>query len=139
MKTTPKQYAQALFDATADKQPQEIDAIIGRFAGRLRQDGQVKRLHAIIAAFTDLWNRSHGIVEARVASRDRLDAAILADVRQYVAQRYQAQQVILVERIDPLITGGIVIQVGDEVIDASIATQLKKLKKNLIGASQSQS
>lgn len=139
MKTTPKQYAQALFDSTQGKQQHDIDAIIGRFAVRLRRDGQIKRLTAIIAAFSDLWNRAHGIVEAQVVSREQLDAPVLADVQRFVLQRYHAKQAVLVERIDPAIKGGVIIRVGDEVIDGSIATQLKKLKKNLIGTSQSQS
>lgn len=139
MKTKPTQYARALFESTDGKQPHEVDVIVGRFAARLRRDGQVSRLAAIIAAFSDLWNREHGIVEAQVTSRDRLDDATLADVRRFVAQRYHAKQVEIVDRIDATIKGGIVIRVGDEVIDGSIATQLKKLKKNLIGTGQSQS
>lgn len=139
MKTTPTQYARALFEAVEGKQQPEADAIIARFAERLRQDRQIGKLAAIVDAFSALWNKEHGIVEATVTSRARLDDAALADVKRFIMQRYHAQQVTIIDRIDMTIKGGIIIRVGDEVIDGSIATQLKKLKKNLIATGAPQS
>ncbi|KKU98198.1 MAG: hypothetical protein UY31_C0058G0001, partial [Candidatus Wolfebacteria bacterium GW2011_GWE1_48_7] len=37
------------------------------------------------------------------------------------------------------IRGGVVIRVGDEILDGSISSQLKKLKKNLAGTGVTQS
>ncbi len=133
MKITPKQYAQALFAVTDGKERVEADAAIARFADRLRRDGQLKRLPAIIGAFSALWNKAHGITDVEVASRERLDELALVSVERFVEQRYGAKRVAIVNRIDPTIKGGIVIRVGDEVIDGSVATQLKQLKQNLTG------
>lgn len=133
MKTTPTQYAKALFAITDGKQQHEVDATIVRFADRLRRDRQLKRLPAIIGAFSALWNKAHGITDAVVTSREQLNSDALETVRQFIIQRYHAKQVTIINRIDATIRGGIVIQVGDEVIDGSVATQLKKLKKNLTG------
>ncbi|AKM78143.1 MAG: ATP synthase subunit delta [Candidatus Wolfebacteria bacterium GW2011_GWC2_46_275] len=139
MKTTSIQYARALFESTTGKEPHETDAIIGRFADQLRRDGQVSRLASIIASFEMLWNKEYGIVEAIVTSRDRLDDATRANIMQFVMHRYRAKQVEIVERVDASIRGGVVIRVGDEILDGSISSQLKKLKKNLAGTGVTQS
>ena len=58
---------------------------------------------------------------------------------QFVMHRYRAKQVEIVERVDASIRGGVVIRVGDEILDGSISSQLKKLKKNLAGTGVTQS
>ena len=133
MKTTPTQYAKALLAATEGKQQHEADAVIARFADRLRRDGQLKRLPVIIGAFSALWNKAHGITDVEVVSRERLDELALVSVERFVEKRYGAKRVAIVNRIDRTIKGGIVIRVGDEVFDGSVATQLKQLKQTLTG------
>lgn len=133
MKTTPKQYAQALLAATEGKDEREANAIIARFAERLRRDGRIGALPAIIGAFSALWNKAHGIVEAELISREVLDESALEAIRLFIGERYGAKHVVVVNTIDTMITGGIVIRVGDELLDGSIAAQLKKLKKHLTG------
>jgi F-type H+-transporting ATPase subunit delta len=43
------------------------------------------------------------------------------------------KEVRLEERIDPAVIGGIVVQVGDRVIDSSVATRLRQLRSRLVG------
>lgn len=133
MKITPVQYAKALLEATEHKNEQETNDIIARFADRLRSDGQRSRLAAISNAFATLWNTAHGVTDAQVTSRAQLDTEALATIRQFIGARYGSKEVVITNRIDPSIRGGIVIRVGDELLDGSVATQLKKLKKNLSG------
>ncbi|EKD23626.1 MAG: hypothetical protein ACD_81C00211G0006 [uncultured bacterium] len=133
MKTTPVQYAKALLEATEHKNEQETNDVIARFAKRLRSDGQSSRLAAISSAFSVLWNTAHGVTDAQVTSREQLDEAALTTLKQFIAKRYGSKEVIITNIIDPSIGGGVVIRVGDELIDGSVATQLKKLKNNLAG------
>lgn len=131
MKTTSFQYAKALFEATEHSSEREAQDIIVRFADRLQRDGQTKQLHRIIDIFTKLWNASQGIVEASVISHTPLDEHDIRSIEQSIGDRYHANKVIITNRVDDTIGGGVVIRIGDEVFDGSVATQLSRLRKHL--------
>jgi F-type H+-transporting ATPase subunit delta len=44
------------------------------------------------------------------------------------------KEIMLTTQVDPQIMGGVVVKVGDELIDASIRTKLHRLRRNLIEA-----
>ena len=63
-------------------------------------------------------------VELTAAQVDRLSATL---------QRIYGRQVVAHVEIDPAVRGGLVVRVGDEVIDGSVAGQLDLLRRNLAG------
>lgn len=44
------------------------------------------------------------------------------------------KKVVITTQVDPAIIGGVVAKAGDQLIDGSIRTRLKELKKSLVGA-----
>lgn len=131
MKITPLQYAKALFEATEHVSESEVRDIVVQFADRLRRDGQTRDLRHIIGKFTGLWNGAHGIVEAEVVSRAPLGAEDIASIERSIMERYRANKVVIANRVDAAIGGGVVVRVGDELLDGSVATQLAMLQKQL--------
>jgi F-type H+-transporting ATPase subunit delta len=58
--------------------------------------------------------------------------------RQLLTSRLAARtgrDIRLQERVDPSILGGVVAQVGDEIIDGSVRGRLERLRRALVGAS----
>ena len=47
-------------------------------------------------------------------------------------KKYQAKEVVLKNIVDENIKGGMIVRVGDEVMDGSIAGKLGELKKILV-------
>ena len=131
MKITANQYAKTLYELTMDKSQKEIDVVVANFVKLLNQKRQLKLASKVIAKFNEIWNKQNGIVEAEVTSREKLDKDVLTRVSTYVSTRYKAKKVIINNKIDLNIKGGIVIKVGDEVMDGSIQAQLSSLKKLL--------
>ena len=41
------------------------------------------------------------------------------------------REIVLTEKVDESILGGLIVQIGDELLDASVASQLKRLRSNL--------
>lgn len=131
MKVSIKQYSQTLFDLTDGKSEQEVSVIAGRFVQALQKDGQLKNAGKIMEKFSELYNAAHGIVDAKVVSREKLSDEMLGKLNVFIKEKYAAKEVVISNVVDEKIQGGMVITVGDEVIDASVANKLKRLKKVL--------
>jgi F-type H+-transporting ATPase subunit delta len=133
MKVSPTQYARTLLELTENKSEQEVSVVVKKFAEQLKKDGQMKNIRAIMEKFSDLHDKAHGRVIAHVTSRTLMTQDALAKVESFVMEKYDAKEVIIENIVDMNIKGGVVIRVGDEILDGSIKKQLDNLKKVLIG------
>lgn len=132
MKITIAQYAKTLCVLTENKSQSAVDNIIAKFLKLLKKNKQIKLTNKIIEKFSEIYNKKNGIVEAGVISREMLSNSLLNKVSNYVSNKYKAKEVVLNNKIDEKIKGGIVIKVGDEIMDGSVERQLRELKNNLI-------
>jgi len=139
MKISTQQYAQALLDLTDGKSQPEILDVLAKFAEQLKKDGQLKNAGKIVEKFSEIYNKKNSIVKAEVTTRYKIPAGRTGgqdtrykELENYLKAKYAAKSVELVEIIDENTKGGIVIRVGDEVLDASVGGQLEKLRKELV-------
>lgn len=131
MKVNTMQYSKLLYELTAGKSRQDINNIIVKFTEQLIKNRQLKLSDKIIEKFSEIYNKENGIVEAEIVSREKLSTGVRTLVRTYVSNKYKAKKVVLVPNIDKSIKGGIIVKVGDEILDASINKQLINLNKLL--------
>ncbi|EKE16113.1 MAG: hypothetical protein ACD_11C00030G0021 [uncultured bacterium] len=131
MKISIKQYAQTLFDLTDGKSEQEISDVVKKFFVVLKKDGQIKNSKRIIEKFSETWNVVNGIVEAEVTTISAMEKATSDKIEKFVKEKYLAKKVVIKNIIDEKIKGGLILRVGNEVLDASVNNQLEKLGKFL--------
>jgi len=131
MKITATQYAKSLCELTAGKTEREIDGVIANFLKVLIKKRHLKIAKKVIAKFAEISNQEQGIVEVEAISREKLSDELRMQVSTYVSIKYQAKEVVLNNKIDLNIKGGIIIKVGDEILDGSVARQLQELKSSL--------
>ncbi|MGN6254391.1 MAG: ATP synthase F1 subunit delta [Solirubrobacterales bacterium] len=81
----------------------------------------------------ELWKRENRRIDVTVTSAVELDPGVVAKIGQEV-ERQTGEEVDLSSRVDDEILGGIVLQVGNMVLDASIRTRLEKLRKSVATA-----
>lgn len=131
MRISAKQYAQTLYDLTDGKSKSEIEKSVADFARYICRNRKLKLADKIIEQFGKVYNQKKGIVEADVTSRKKLDEALVGKAKHYIKEKYQAKEVIINNIIDESVKGGVIIKVGDEVMDGSVAGRLRELKKML--------
>lgn len=131
MKITATQYANTLYELTADKPKQEINNVIASFARVLMKNNQLKMAGKIIEKFNGIYNQKNGIVEAEITSREKLSSELSSKLNKFVKEKYRAKEVVIKNKIDENIKGGIIIKVGDEIVDASISGRLRGLESLL--------
>ena len=83
--------------------------------------------------FDELWKRENRRLDVTVVSAVELDPAVVEQIGQEV-ERQTGEAVELSSRVDDGILGGIVLQVGNMILDASIRTRLEKLRKTVASA-----
>lgn len=81
----------------------------------------------------ELWKKENRRIEVTVTSAVELEPAVVQKVGEEI-ERQTGQKVELASRIDSEILGGIVLQVGNKVLDASIRSRLEKLRKSVAQA-----
>ncbi len=131
MKISTLQYASTLFDLTENKSQEEVLDVVSKFAEQLKKDGQLKNADKIMEKFSDLYNSKNEIVVTEVCVRRDVSQDVLKDIEEFVKRKYGAKKVELKIVVDENIKGGIVLRVGDEVMDASVGGRLEKLRKLL--------
>ena len=131
MKVSNSQYADALYESAKGKSQSEIDELVANFVKILAKSNQVKNINNIISKFKEIWNKKEGIMEAEVVSREKLSSQLVGKLINFVGRKYNARNVEIKSIVDKNIKGGIIIRVGDEVLDGSVSKQLQNLKKRL--------
>ncbi len=131
MKIVAKQYAQTLYELIENKPEKEVPGVIFNFVKQIAKNNNLKIAEKIIEKFNEIYNRENGIIEAEVTSREELRSKVRTKVRTYVSNKCKAKKVILINKVDGSIKGGIVVRVGDEVLDASVAGKLNDLRNIL--------
>lgn len=81
----------------------------------------------------ELWKQENRRIDVTVTSAVELDGAVVEKIGQEV-ERQTGEKVDLSSRVDGDILGGIVLQVGNMVLDASIRSRLEKLRKSVAAA-----
>ena len=131
MKITVNQYAKALYEATNEKPQKEIDGLVSNFFKVLKKNNQMNLVGKIMEKFSELHDKKNGIVKASVTSVKKLDEKMIGEIEKFVAKKYEAKKVVLENKIDAKIKGGIVLQVGDEMVDASVMRKIQDLRECL--------
>lgn len=125
-RVSPGQLARQLLRAL-DMNPQEQDQVIQVFAEQLVQRRLRRFLPQILRALEALLDERDGLVKAKFTSPVEVTSHLKQQVEKAVSQAMGKRVKLEVHR-DQELLGGAVLQVGDTVYDASIRTQLAKLK-----------
>jgi len=97
----------------------------------LVQRGLIEDLPRIAEEFRRLDNQRLGIAPARVVSAAPLEPA---EVKALIARLEQMTggQIELAQEVDPSLLGGLVVRVGDRLIDGSVRGRLERLRNQLV-------
>jgi len=113
----------------------QIHPFIMNFLMILVDRRRISFLEGIFQQFQKLLRQLKQIVVAKVTSAIELTDAQRQSVSEKVRGMTNANQVELDTKIDPDLIGGVIIQVGSQVIDASLRGQLRRIGLSLSRAS----
>ncbi len=83
--------------------------------------------------FDQLWLEENKRLPVQVTSAVELDAATVDQIGSRIAAQ-TGQQIDITSTVEPDILGGLVIRVGNSILDASIRNRLEQLRKQVARA-----
>jgi F-type H+-transporting ATPase subunit delta len=101
-----------------------------RFLRVLNNHGRLTYLPAIVRQARALWDRRQNRRPVTVRSAVPLDDGQQAALRDRLAKLTGATPIVSLE-VDPSLIGGLVVQVGDDVYDASVRNRLEQIRRRL--------
>jgi len=118
-----------------------VDSVLGpraqpltvRFLHLLLTKKRTPYLREVGEAYAGLIEKHHGVVRARVTTVDRLGEDDLARLKTALERR-TGKAVVLETRVDPEILGGVIVQLGDQILDDSVHTHLVEVREALLAA-----
>jgi F-type H+-transporting ATPase subunit delta len=78
-----------------------------------------------------MYRREEGIKAAVLTSAQPLNESLINQVKEILEKEFSAK-VELSQKVDAKLIGGFVIRVEDRQYDASLSTQLKKIREQLL-------
>ena len=90
-------------------------------------------LFRVRRAFEDLWQEHNKLLPVNVTSAVELDEGTVKQIGERISQQ-TGRKVELSADVQPDILGGIVVRVGNQVLDASVRNRLERLRKQVAKA-----
>jgi F-type H+-transporting ATPase subunit delta len=90
-------------------------------------------LFRIRRQFDQLWKRENKRLDVTVTSAVELDPSVVERIGEEI-EKQTGQTIELESRVDDNLLGGLILQVGNMVLDASVRNRLEKLRKSVAAA-----
>ncbi len=112
---------------------EDADESFVRFLELLAERHRMPAIFRIRRELDAMWRRENRLLPVSVTSAVELDSELVEGIGTRIEEQ-TGQRVDLSSRVDPDVLGGIVLQVGNMVLDASVRNRLERLRKQVAQA-----
>lgn len=106
------------------------DEIVTNFLELLIDEHRMPVIFRIRRQLDELWERENKVLPVQITSATQLDEETVKRIGDRIGQE-TGQHVELTAQVEPAILGGIVLRVGNQVLDASIRARLDRLRRQV--------
>ncbi|MCC7204975.1 MAG: ATP synthase F1 subunit delta [Phycisphaeraceae bacterium] len=107
-----------------------ISDLMLRFLQVVNHKGRLGELEAIFAAFQGLAREHKGVEEVQAEVARELSDAEANQVSEAVGAAMH-RKIVLRQRVDPALIGGLRLRMGDRLIDGSVAARLRLMRRQI--------
>ncbi len=108
----------------------EADEHFVHFLELLAERHRLPAIFRIRREYDRMWSEENKLVAVSVTTAVKLDQQIVEDIGKRIEQQ-TGKRIELSSTVDPGIVGGLVLQVGNMVMDASLKARLERLRKQV--------
>jgi len=111
----------------------DADERVLNFLELLAERHRMPAVFRIRRIFEDLWADENKLLPVIVTSATELDAALVEDIGKRIEEQ-TGRRVELSSNVDPDVLGGLMVRVGNMVLDATVRNRLEQLRKQVAKA-----
>jgi F-type H+-transporting ATPase subunit delta len=108
----------------------DADPIVLNFLELLVENHRMPTLFRVRRAYERLWERENQLLPVQIISAVELDDAVVKKIEERIADQ-TGQKIQTQTTVDPDVLGGLVVRVGNTVLDASVRHRLEQLRKEV--------
>jgi F-type H+-transporting ATPase subunit delta len=108
----------------------DADETVVNFLELLIEKHRMPVLFRIRRVYDTLWERENKVLPVEITSAVELDEQTVKGIGERIGER-TGQHVELTARVEPDILGGVVLRVGNQILDASIRNRLERLRRHV--------
>jgi len=116
-----------------DRAVSDADPILVNFLKLLIENHRMPVIFRVRRGFDELWLKENKRLPVQVTSAVTLDSATVDQIGARIAEQ-TGQKIDITSTVEPDILGGLVIRVGNSILDASIRNRLEQLRKQVARA-----
>jgi ATP synthase F1 delta subunit len=106
------------------------DESVRNFLALLLENHRMPVIFRVRRELDRLWAEAHRLLGVEITSAIELDSSIAERIGEEIG-RQTGRKVQLKSTVDPDVLGGIVLRVGNSILDASVRTRLENLRKQV--------
>ncbi len=110
------------------------DEVLLNFLGLLIENHRMPVIFHVRRQYERLWDEENLTLPVEITSAIELDSATTESLGRTIGER-TGRKVQLAARVDPDILGGIILRVGNSILDASIRNRLEQLRRQVASTS----
>jgi ATP synthase F1 delta subunit len=107
-----------------------VDPLLLNFLSLLIENHRMPVIFRIRAQYERLWEEENRTLPVEITSAIALDAKTTESLGRTIGER-AGRRVTLATKVDPEIIGGIIVRVGNSILDASIRNRLEQLRRHV--------
>ncbi len=111
----------------------DADEALVNFLEMLVENHRMPAIFRINRQYEELWQQENKLLPVHITSAIELDDETIKHIGDKIGEQ-TGQRVDLSSRVDPDILGGIILRVGNSILDASIRNRLNRLRKQVAKA-----
>jgi len=109
------------------------DAVFMNFLEALIERHRTPAIYRIRTEFEVLYDKANKLLPVQLTSAVELDSELVESLGRRIGEQ-TGNEIQLSRKVDPEILGGIVLRVGNFILDASIKTRLEQLRREVAQA-----
>jgi F-type H+-transporting ATPase subunit delta len=107
-----------------------VDPVVENFLELLIENHRMPAIFRVHRAYESLWEQENQLLPVTVTSAVALDEATVKSIGDAIGQQ-TGQKIELTANVDPDVLGGLIVRVGNSILDASIRNRLENLRRSV--------
>jgi ATP synthase F1 delta subunit len=116
-----------------DRAVSDADPILVNFLKLLIENHRTPVIFRVRRGFDELWLHENKRLPVQITSAIELDTATVSHIGDRIAEQ-TGQKIDITSTVDSDILGGLVVRVGNSILDASVRNRLEQLRKQVARA-----